>query len=143
LRIAARVNAWERDFFDRTLASLLATPGVEFLGEVGDAEKKRLLAGARALLFPINWPEPFGLVMIEAMACGTPVIAFDRGAAAEVVRHEATGFVCGSVDEMVAAVRWVAELDRQACRARVAERFSADAMTGSYEAVYRALINRR
>jgi glycosyltransferase involved in cell wall biosynthesis len=116
----------ERRYFERRIAPLLG-PGVDYLGEVGGADKGGLLAGAVGLLNPIQWDEPFGLVMIEALACGTPVLATPRGAAPEIVDHGVTGFL-GSGDELVAAAGRLGELDRTACRAAVAERFSTTRM---------------
>jgi glycosyltransferase involved in cell wall biosynthesis len=116
----------ERRYFERRIAPLLG-PGVDYLGEVGGADKGGLLAGAVGLLNPIQWDEPFGLVMIEALACGTPVLATPRGAAPEIVDHGVTGFL-GSEDELVAAAGRLGELDRTACRAAVAERFSTTRM---------------
>jgi len=108
-------------------------PDVVWLGELNAAKKYELLAGARALVFPISWPEPFGMVMIEAMACGTPVLATAHGSVPEVVADGVTGFVRATADELVEAVGRIGEIDRRACRRRVAELFSADAMTAGYE----------
>jgi glycosyltransferase involved in cell wall biosynthesis len=119
---------------------LLEQPHVRMVGEVGDAEKVPFLAGAKALLFPVDWPEPFGLVMIEALACGTPVIAFRRGSVAEVIDHGVTGFVVDSVEEAVAAVERVEELDRETCRRVFVERFSARRMAADYVEIYERLI---
>jgi glycosyltransferase involved in cell wall biosynthesis len=114
---------------------------VEFVGEVADQEKADLLKDARALIFPINWPEPFGLVMVEALACGTPVIARAMGSAPEIVDHGRTGFLCSSVDEMVAACDAVGGLDRRACRSTAEERFSSRAMAIGYLNAYAAVLN--
>jgi glycosyltransferase involved in cell wall biosynthesis len=114
-------------------------PLVEFVGEIGDAEKSAFLGGAAALLFPVDWPEPFGLVMIEAMACGTPVIAWDCGSVREVVEHGVTGFVVCSEEEAAAAVARLHELDRAAIRRVFERRFSATAMAERYLALYRRL----
>lgn len=122
----------EHEYFERHVAPALG-PDVVWLGELDAAAKYDLLAGARALLFPIAWPEPFGMVMIEAMACGTPVLATSRGSVPEVVADGVTGFVRDDPDELVEAVGRLHEIDRRACRRRVVERFSADAMTTSYE----------
>ena len=105
LKIAAKVDRADERYFREEIEPLLDHPLVEFVGEIGDAEKAAFLGGALALLFPIDWPEPFGLVMIEAMACGTPVIAFRRGSVPEVIEHGVTGFVVDSVEEAVEAVR--------------------------------------
>jgi glycosyltransferase involved in cell wall biosynthesis len=108
-------------------------PDVLWLGELNAAKKFELLAGARALVFPISWPEPFGMVMIEAMACGTPVLATSHGSVPEVVADGVTGFVRSTADELVETVARLSVIDRRACRRRVAELFSADAMTAGYE----------
>ncbi len=116
---------------------LLATPGVEYLGEVDEAAKGELLGGALALLFPIDWPEPFGLTMIEAMACGTPVIAFAHGSVAEVIDPGVTGFITSSVDEAVGCLERARHLDRNECRRQFERRFSASRMARDYCNIYR------
>ena len=142
LYIAAKVDAADRDYYEREIAPLLRTPGTEFLGEVDDRGKERLLQEARALLFPIDWPEPFGLVMIEAMACGTPVIAWRCGSVPEVVEHGVTGFIVSSEAEAVEAARQAAALDRGRIRARFEARFTADRMAREYLAIYGRLMDR-
>jgi glycosyltransferase involved in cell wall biosynthesis len=127
----------EHEYFARHVAPELG-PGVVWLGELDAAGKYALLAGARALLFPIAWPEPFGMVMIEAMACGTPVLATRRGSVPEVVADGVTGFVRATSDELIEAVARIPEIDRRACRRRVAERFSAEVMTAGYERLVHA-----
>jgi glycosyltransferase involved in cell wall biosynthesis len=127
----------EHAYFAQHVAPALG-PDVVWLGELNAAEKYDLLAGARALLFPIAWPEPFGMVMIEAMACGTPVLATARGSVPEVVADGVTGFVRSTPDELVEAVARIGEIDRRACRRRVAELFSAEAMTAGYERLARS-----
>jgi glycosyltransferase involved in cell wall biosynthesis len=139
LRIAAKVDQADQAYFDSSIRPLLTGPLVEFLGEIGDHEKDAFLGNARALLFPIDWPEPFGLVMIEAMACGTPVVAYRRGSATEVLDEGVTGFIVSAVDEAVEAVERVGTLDRRRCRQVFEERFSAETMTRKYLAVYRRL----
>ena len=139
LRMAAKVDGADADYFHARIRPLLDGPGVSFEGEIGDAGKRDFLAHARALLFPIDWPEPFGLVMIEAMACGTPVIAWDCGAVREVVEDGVTGFIVRSEDEAVAAVARLPGLDRAAIRRRFEQRFSARAMAERYVALYRRL----
>ena len=141
LKIAAKVDRADRDYFEHEIRPLLGQPGIEFVGEIGDREKSSFLSGALALLMPIDWPEPFGLVMIEAMACGTPVIAYPSGSVREVIEDGSTGFVVDS--EKAAAetiVRRVPALSRQAIRARFEERFTARRMTNDYVDVYRQLI---
>lgn len=136
LRIAAKIDAIDRAYFEAEIAPLLDDPLVEFLGEIGDGEKSAFLGGADALLFPIDWPEPFGLAMIEAMACGTPVIAWPHGSAPEVVEPGITGAVVASEEEAAAAVEAAAQLDRATIRRRFEKRFSARAMARRYEHLY-------
>jgi glycosyltransferase involved in cell wall biosynthesis len=136
LRIGAKVDPVDRDYFEHSIRPLLKLPGVRFLGELGDAEKQIVLGGAMALLFPIDWPEPFGLVMIESMACGTPVIAFRRGSVPEVVDHGRSGYIVNSVEEGVQAVRAAANLSRRRVREVFEERFSDTRMAEDYLQVY-------
>ncbi len=143
LRIGAKVDPADAAYFDAVIRPLLASPGVDFLGEVDEATKVELLAHARALLFPIDWPEPFGLVMLESMACGTPVIARPCGAVPEVIVHGRTGFVAAAVEDLVRAVQAVDGLDRRACRAHVEAEFSVERMAGRYEALYRDVVAAR
>ncbi|TAK30001.1 MAG: glycosyltransferase family 4 protein [Chloroflexota bacterium] len=140
LKIAAKVDAADKAYYDSVIAPLLETDNVEFVGEVDQAAKSEFLRNAYALLFPIRWPEPFGLVMIEAMACGTPVIALTMGAAPEVIASGRTGFVCDSYEAMVQAVCRVHEIDRRECRHHVETNFSARVMALGYEDIYRRLI---
>jgi glycosyltransferase involved in cell wall biosynthesis len=139
LKILAKVDESERDYFEREIEPMLKRPGVEFLGEVDELQRNQLLSEALALLFPIDWPEPFGLVMIEAMVTGTPVITRPRGAAPEVVAHGRTGFIAESLDDLVAAVKRADTLDRRECRRHVESRFSVRRMVDDYEAVYARL----
>src|SRR6185503_14946840 len=118
---------------------LLQQPGIEFVGEVDEAQKPSFLGNASALLFPIDWPEPFGLAMIEAMSCGTPVVAWPHGSVSEIVEPGVTGLVVDSVDAAAAALGDAARLDRARVRARFEERFSASRMARDYLALYRAL----
>ena len=143
LKIAAKVDDKDREYFDRVIAPQLDDPLIEFMGEIGDEDKADFLGGARALLFPIDWPEPFGLVMMEAMACGTPVVTRPCGAVPEVVAHGRTGFIADSLLELVEAVKRIHEIDRAECRRHVEARFSVARMTDDYEAVYRRLQARR
>lgn len=140
LRVAAKVDRADEAYFTEVIEPLLAGPGVTFLGEVDEAGKAELLGRARALVFPIDWPEPFGLVMIEAMACGTPVVAFARGSVPEIIDQGVTGYVCGSVAEAVAAVAHAGSLSRSRCRARFEARFSAERMAHDYLAIYRRIL---
>jgi glycosyltransferase involved in cell wall biosynthesis len=140
LRVAAKVDANDRDYFDDVIRPLLDEPGVEFLGEIGEEEKMKLLGESDALVFPIDWPEPFGLVMIEALACGIPVIAFRRGSVPEVIQDGVTGYVVNNVDEAVGAVARIGDLSRSACRAAFEQRFTAERMASDYVATYRSLL---
>jgi glycosyltransferase involved in cell wall biosynthesis len=141
LRIAGKVYPEEQGYFDRQIAPLLRRSAafVDYTGELGGVEKAEFLGRARALLFPIDWPEPFGLVMIEAMACGTPTIAWRRGSVPEVIDEGVTGFVVDSVDDAVRAVKRIDSLGRVACRRAFEERFDAARMARDYVEVYRAL----
>ena len=143
LRIAAKIDRAEEEYFAARIAPLLKTPGVEFIGELDEARKPAFLGNAHALLFPIEWPEPFGLAMIESMSCGTPVLAWPNGSVPEVVEHGRTGLIVRSVEEAVAALPAIARLDRLAVRERFEERFSAERMARDYLAVYRALARHR
>jgi glycosyltransferase involved in cell wall biosynthesis len=143
LKIAAKVDAADQEYFECVVAPMLDDPLVEFLGEIGEDDKPAFLGGAKALLFPIDWPEPFGLVMIEAMACGTPVVARPCGSVPEVVVHGRTGFVADTLVELVDAVKRLDEIDRSACRRHVERHFSAARMAEDYEKVYRRLTARR
>ncbi len=140
LKVAAKIGAEDRAYYDREIAPLLVTANVEFIGEIDDSQKPAFLSGARALLFPIQWPEPFGLVMIEAMACGCPVIATARGSVPEVIEDGLTGFIVADETAAVAAVARLALLDRPSIRARFEQRWSADRMASDYVSIYRRLV---
>lgn len=141
LRISAAVQPANRDYFEQVIRPRLDHPLIEFVGELGGKEKEAFLRGARALLFPIDWPEPFGLVMIEAMACGTPVIAYRRGSVEEVVRDGVSGFIVDSQEGAVDALARLDLLDRRAIRAYFEERFSVERMVDAYLDVYRGLMD--
>lgn len=143
LKIAAKVDQADQEYFDTVIRPLLASSDIEYIGEIHDGEKSDFLSGALALLVPVVWPEPFGLVLIEAMACGAPVIAFNRGAVPEVVQHGVTGFIVEDEEGAVAAVDRVGQLSRPAIRQRFEERFTARRMANDYVAVYRSLIEAR
>jgi glycosyltransferase involved in cell wall biosynthesis len=143
LKVAAKVDTVDRDYFRSTIEPLFRDPLVEYIGEIGESEKSEFLGNARALVFPIDWPEPFGLVMIEAMACGTPVIAFRNGSVPEVIDDGVTGFVVGNIEEAVQAVQQIDELDRREVRRVFDLRFSAARMASDYMDVYRRLISGR
>jgi glycosyltransferase involved in cell wall biosynthesis len=140
LRIAAKIDPVDQEYFNEKIEPLLRDPLIEFVGEINEAQKDDFLGNALAYLFPINWPEPFGITMIEAMACGTPVIAMRHGSVPEVVADGCTGFICRSMGEMIASVGKVDRLDRRACRTHVAERFSAQRMVDGYEVAYRTVL---
>ncbi len=136
LKIAAKVDRADADYFDEAIRPLLSTPGVDFIGEIGDAQKPQFLSGAMALLVPIDWPEPFGLVMIEAMACGTPVIAFNRGSVPEIIEDGVTGFIVEDETSAAGAVRKIGSLSREMIRRRFEERFTARRMAEDYIRLY-------
>ncbi|WP_082926314.1 glycosyltransferase family 4 protein [Cupriavidus sp. D384] len=137
LRIAAKVDAVDRAYWDTTIAPLIRRHrNIEYLGEIGEREKAAFLGDALALLFPIDWPEPFGLAMIESMACGTPVVAFRCGSVPEVVDDGVTGFIVDSMDEAVDAVRHIHQIDRSGVRRTFVRRFSATRMANDYITLY-------
>lgn len=140
LRIAAKVDNVDRTYFEAEIEPLLNHPLIEFVGEISDAEKDQFIGNAIAVVCPYDWPEPFGLVLIEAFACGTPVIAYRRGSIPEIVDHGVTGFICETIDEMVDAVGQVPLIDRKQCRAAFDERFTADRMARDYVALYERLL---
>jgi glycosyltransferase involved in cell wall biosynthesis len=140
LKIAAKVDATDQDYFQHVIRPQLDHPLIEFIGEIGDHEKREFLGNASALLFPIDWPEPFGLVMIEAMREGTPTVAWRRGSVPEVIDEGVTGFIVESIDEAVVALRQAFALDRKAVRKRFEERFTAAQMASNYVAAYEGLI---
>jgi glycosyltransferase involved in cell wall biosynthesis len=142
LIIAAKVDRVDQAYYETRIEPLLKHPRIEFIGEIGEKDKGAFLGGALALLFPVDWPEPFGLVMIEAMATGTPVIAFGRGSVPEIIDHGVTGFVVDGVEEAAAAVPLAATLDRAAIRRRFEERFTVERMASDYLALYEAIIRR-
>jgi glycosyltransferase involved in cell wall biosynthesis len=140
LKIAAKVDNADRDYYQEKIRPLLGATNTEYIGEISDGEKSAFLSGAIALLVPIDWPEPFGLVMIEAMACGTPVIAFNRGSVPEVVDDGLTGFIVEDEISAIGAVDRLSQLPRERIRKRFEERFTARRMAQDYLAVYRNLI---
>ena len=140
LKIAAKVDKVDRAYFSETIAPLLDRTGVEFIGEIDERAKTEFLGQARALMFPVDWPEPFGLSMIEAMACGTPVVAFRCGSIPEIVEPGVTGVIVETVEEAVHALPEVFALDRHAVRRRFEQRFSATRMARDYVGVYRSLL---
>ncbi len=140
LRIAAKVDPADRNYFERAIRPLLDDPLVEFIGEIGEAEKSDFLGRARALLFPIDWPEPFGLVMIEALACGTPVVAFRGGSVEEILEEGMTGFIVDNLEDAIAATRQVHTLSRAACRDAFERRFTVSRMASAYVDLYQTII---
>jgi glycosyltransferase involved in cell wall biosynthesis len=143
LRIAAKVDPADQEYFDHEIRHLLDHPLVEYIGEIDESQKNDFLGNASALLFPIDWPEPFGLVMIEAMACGVPVVAFRGGSVEEVVEPGVTGFIVDSIDEAITATRAVPDLDRRTCRAVFEQRFNVTRMATAYLSVYEELMSDR
>lgn len=140
IKVAAKLEAVDQLYFDDVVMPLLALPHVEFVGEINECKKSEFLGRARALLFPIDWPEPFGLVMIEAMRCGTPVVAFRCGSVEEVIDDGVTGFIVDTEAEALAAIHRVGTLDRQRIREVFLKRFSSRTMAEEYVALYRALV---
>jgi len=141
LRIAAKVDPADRNYFHTEIEPLLDHPLIEFVGEISDAEKDEFLGGAYAMLAPYDWPEPFGLVLIEALACGTPVLAYRRGSIPEIIDDGVTGFVCETIDELTAAVEKVGTLDRSRCRQVFDQRFTVERMATDYLALYEKIIH--
>jgi glycosyltransferase involved in cell wall biosynthesis len=143
LKIAAKVDRADRRYFKREIEPLLTQPHVEWVGEISDQQKNEFLGNAYALLFPIDWPEPFGLVMIEAMACGTPIIAYDRGSVPEVMENDVTGFIVSDIEQAVEAVGRVRELSRVGCRNVFDKRFTASRMASNYVDAFERLADSR
>jgi glycosyltransferase involved in cell wall biosynthesis len=143
IKIAAKVDKADREYFDEVIKPLLNDPLIEYVGEIGEGEKDEFLGNAYALLFPIDWPEPFGMVMIEAMACGTPVIAYRQGSVPEVMEEGVTGFIVENLEEAVRAVERVPTLSRKRCRQVFEERFSVTRMTRDYMIIYNQLVERK
>jgi glycosyltransferase involved in cell wall biosynthesis len=143
LKIAAKIDGADRSYFESEIKHLLDTPNVDFIGEINEQQKGEFLGNAYAYLFPIDWPEPFGLTMIESMACGTPTIAFNCGSVPEVITNGVTGFIVNSTDQAVEAVRQAASLDRSACRAEFINRFSAPKMARQYVKLYEASVTKQ
>ena len=142
LKIAAKVDKVDEDYFRNDILPLVDGPGVEFIGEINEREKTKFLGEAVALLFPVDWPEPFGLVMIEAMACGTPVLAFRIGSVSEVIDDGVTGKIVDSEEEAIAALPAILSYDRRTVRQRFEKRFTATRMAKDYAATYRQLLRK-
>jgi len=143
LKIAAKIDRVDREYFDSRIKPLLTNSRIEYVGEIAEHEKSEFLGNAYALLFPVDWPEPFGLVMIEAMACGTPAIAFRRGSVPEVIRSGVNGFVVDDIADALRAIPRVASLSRRQCRAVFETRFTATRMANDYIKIYEALLGAR
>jgi glycosyltransferase involved in cell wall biosynthesis len=143
LKIAAKIDRVDREYFESHIKPLLRHPGVEYIGEITEDQKSDFLGNAYAYLFPIDWPEPFGLTMIEAMACGTPTIAFNRGSVQEIIAPGTTGWIVESVEDAVRAVERVARMDRLACRREFEARFTGSRMARDYVKLYESIVNAR
>ena len=141
LKIAAKVDRADRKYFENEIAPLLDHPLIDFIGEIGHAEKNEFLGGAEALLFPINWPEPFGLVMIEAMACGTPVIAYPFGSVPEIIPDGTAGFLVHNIEQAVEAVKGIRDIDRSDCRRHFEMNFTDERMAHDYLKIYKNLVD--
>lgn len=141
LLVAAKIDKGDEEYYRHEIKPLLAHPLIEYIGEINDREKNKFLGNAKALLFPIDWPEPFGLVMIEAMACGTPVIAFNCGSVPEIMVHGEAGFIVQSVDDAVASLEKIDTISRRRCRYIYERQFSANKMTNRYLDVYQTMID--
>jgi glycosyltransferase involved in cell wall biosynthesis len=143
LKIAAKIDKVDQDYFDACIRPLLNSPDIEFLGEIGYPEKNKFLGEAAALLFPICWPEPFGIVMIEAMACGTPVIAYPLGSVPEVVRDGVSGYIVPDLQSAVDAVQKLDRLDRKKIRKHFEQHFTASRMAQDYLRIYERVASRK
>jgi glycosyltransferase involved in cell wall biosynthesis len=143
LKLAGKVDSVDIDYFETAVKPHIDGKQIQFLGEANHTQKNALMGGAFATLFPITWREPFGLVMIESMASGTPVIAMNRGSASEIIAHGKTGFLCHSVEDCLTALEQVPQIDRRLCRRHVEQHFSASRMVDGYEAVYQQLLSEK
>jgi glycosyltransferase involved in cell wall biosynthesis len=140
LKIAAKIDRVDRDYFDSRIKPMLSDPSIEFIGEIGDHEKSEFLGNAYAYLFPIDWPEPFGLTMIEAMACGTPTIAFRCGSVPEIITDRVTGFIVDDVPTAIERIARIPDIERRTCRAVFEQRFAVERMTSDYVSLYRRIL---
>lgn len=143
LKISAKVDKADELYFKEVIKPMLKSPWVEYIGEIGEKEKNEFLGNAYALVFPIDWPEPFGLVMIEALACGTPVVAWECGSVPEIIEDGVTGFIVNSIDSAVSALEKVKDLDRKACRKSFERRFTAKRMAQEYLQVYQNILQNK
>ncbi len=142
LKMAAKVDAVDADFFKKEVKPLIDNQQVKFVGEINQSEKSNFLRYARGLIAPIQWEEPFGLFFIEAMACGTPVIALKKGSAIEVIKNGESGFVSNNISDAIKAVKNINKIKRGNCRKWVEENFTAERMVENYEKVYREILNK-
>ena len=140
LKMAAKVDAMDKAYYEAVIKPRLSPPDIEYIGEINEVEKNEFLGNAMALMFPIDWPEPFGLVMIEAMACGTPIVARPCGSVPEIIRPGISGYIENTIDELAAAVRKTVELPRAEVRAEFERRFTVEKMADAYERVFHRLI---
>jgi glycosyltransferase involved in cell wall biosynthesis len=143
IKLAAKVDVVDRAYFEQVIKPRLSSPDVDYIGEIDESQKSEFLGNALALMFTVDWPEPFGLAMIEALACGTPVIARPCGSVPEVLRNGVTGIIASEFDELVQAVKNIDKLSREGCRKEFETRFTAEVMAAQYERIYRDLINPR
>ena len=141
LRIAAKIDPADQEYFRTEIEPLLSDPLIDYIGEITDAEKDEFLGNATALICPYDWPEPFGLVLIESLACGTPVLAYRRGSIPELIDHGSTGFISDNLNEMVSQVEKLGTIDRHRCRQVFDSRFTAQRMTSDYVNIYQQLIS--
>jgi glycosyltransferase involved in cell wall biosynthesis len=142
LKITAKVDPADQEYFNTMIKPLLSHPLIDYIGEITDAEKDEFLGNALALLCPYDWPEPFGLVLIESLACGTPVLAYRRGSIPEIIEDRGTGFVCEGFDEMTRAIQRIPEIDRRRCRQTFEQRFTAERMAQDYLRVYEQVLDK-
>ncbi|MCF6158490.1 MAG: glycosyltransferase family 4 protein [wastewater metagenome] len=140
LVMVAKVDPYDKAYYEEKVKPLITPPFIEYVGEKGEEERNEIMKKAKALILPLDWPEPFGLVVIESLACGTPVITKNRGSMPEIMRHGKTGFICETLDEMVDAVQKIESIDRMACRRYVEENFTISHMVDRYEKAYNRLI---
>jgi glycosyltransferase involved in cell wall biosynthesis len=143
IKLAAKVDVADRAYFEQVIKPRLSLPGVEYIGEINESQKNEFLGNALALMFTIDWPEPFGLAMIEALACGTPVIARPCGSVPEVLRNGVSGLIASEFDDLVQAVNNIESISRAGCRREFETRFTADVMAAQYERIYLELISTR
>jgi glycosyltransferase involved in cell wall biosynthesis len=141
IKIGAKIDKADQVYYDKEMKHLFTQPHVEFLGEIGESEKNEVLQNACALLFPIDWEEPFGMVTIEALACGTPVIAFNRGSVPEIITNGKTGYIVENINEAVTALQRIHEINRAECRRTFDNRFSATIMAKNYLKLYEKLVH--